>query len=596
VESVLNFFFLIIALTYQVNEEKRELNAFVSIDGKSFANAQFPHNFHVDHQQAYTILESVTNSIFLHVTVSDRPRAEYGTILKSNSNGTDYVVSIEEVNRNEQGYVDFEKMQGLEGVALVNIIGNSDEVKAGSRKKLKSMITHNDGAEWSYIKPPREDSKGDNIPCYGESLEKCSLNIHGYTEREDYRDTFSSQSAVGLMIAVGNVGEFLTDKKDGNTFLTRDGGVTWTEIRKGAYMWEYGDSGSIIAIVNGHDSTNMLYYSLNEGRSWNEYKFSEDLVSVDDIATVPSDTSRKFVLFGRPPAREGSKTFAIEVDFTGLTDRKCILDSGDTSKDDFELWSPFHPATNDGCLFGHEAMYHRKIPDRNCYIGWTADTDILKPHTVIRNCSCTRQDFECDFNYFRGSDGTCQLVPGYSPPDHKAICNEMPGQIEYWEPTGYRRIPLSTCEDGQQFDKVISHPCPGKEEDYEKKHRGLHGLGLFVVIMLPIGMALVVGYIIWDHFSRRYGQIRLGEDDEGQPAVMRYFIITVASIVAIASVIPTFARSVFLHLKSRLASRRYTTRSSFSRGSQRYTPVDIEEDGELLQGDEDDDDDLDAEL
>ncbi|ANB12962.1 Pep1p [Sugiyamaella lignohabitans] len=538
----------------------------------------------------------------MHITVSDRTRSEYGSILKSNSNGTDYVLSLEGVNRNDIGYVDFEKMHGLEGVALANVVSNLNEAKNGARKKLKTKITHNDGATWSFIKPPQRDSNGDSYDCSG-SLDECSLNLHGYTEREDYRDSYSSDSAVGLMIAVGNVGKSLTDKKDGNTFLTRDGGITWKEIRKGAFMWEFGDSGSIITIVNGHDSTNVLYYSLNEGASWNEYKFSDDLVKVDDIATVPSDTSRKFVLFGRPPAKEGAKSFAIQVDFTGLTDRKCVLDSGDANKDDFELWAPSHPDLKESCLFGHEALYHRKIPDRDCYIGWAPDRDIMKPHQVIRNCTCSRQDFECDFNYYAANDGTCQLVPGFSPPDHKAVCTEMPGTIEYWEPTGYRRVPLSTCDGGSEFDRVVSHPCPGEEDRYDRKHGGLGGFALFVVVMLPIGMALVIGYIVWDHFQKRYGQIRLGAEDDDQPAVLRYAVISVAAVIAFVSVIPTFAKAAFENITSRLSGSRqgirFTTRSSLSRNNQRYSPVDIEESGELLGEDDDDildDEELDQEL
>jgi hypothetical protein len=37
----------------------------------------------------------------------------------------------------------------------------------------------------------------------------CSLQIHGYTARRDPKATYSSPSAAGLMMAVGNVGEEL---------------------------------------------------------------------------------------------------------------------------------------------------------------------------------------------------------------------------------------------------------------------------------------------------------------------------------------------------------------------------------------------------
>lgn len=564
----------------------------VSVDGETWAEAKFPYNFQVGKQQAYTVLESVTHSVFLHVTVTSRVGFEYGTILKSNSNGTDYVISMNDVNRNEQGYVDFEKMLGLEGVAIVNVVENPKEASEGSKKKLKTKITHNDGADWEYVSPPEKDSNDKKLSCDGSDLKKCSLNLHGYTERLDYRDTFSSQSAVGLMIGVGNVGEHLGVYEEGDTFLTRDGGITWHEVKKGAYLWEFGDSGSIVVLVSSKESTNVVHYSLDEGKNWEQYKFSEDMVNVGDIATIPSDTSRKFLLLGRQPAKKGEQSFTIQLDFTGLADRQCILDPEDESQSDFELWTPSHPMMEGNCLFGHEAQYHRKIPGRKCYIG---QSNIDKPHEVIKNCTCTRQDFECDFNYEKANDGTCKLIPGYSPPDHSAICSEFPDVYQYWEPTGYRRIPLSTCQGGQELDHVISYPCPGKEKEYNEKHRGLRGFALFFVIVLPIGMTAVIGYIIWDHYSRSYGQIRLGEEEDDQPAVIRWAIISVAAIVAVASVVPSFFQTVYTHIRQTIRSRwtgRYTSRSSFARGRQAYAPVEVEDEGELLRGESESEDDV----
>ena len=144
--------------------------------------------------QAYTILESSTKSVFLHVTTSEPPAPYWGNILKSNSNGTYFGLSMDNVNRNDAGYVDFEKMQGLEGVALVNVVANAKETDGGATKKLKTMITHNDGAEWAYIPRPANPQKFKVDWCDG-NIDKCALHLHGYTERDDPRDTFSSPSA-----------------------------------------------------------------------------------------------------------------------------------------------------------------------------------------------------------------------------------------------------------------------------------------------------------------------------------------------------------------------------------------------------------------
>lgn len=95
--------------------------------------------------QAYTILESSTSALFLHITISEPPAPYWGAILKSNSNGTYFGISIENVNRDMRGYVDFEKMIGLDGIALVNIVGNPELAAVNGVKELQSRITHNDG-------------------------------------------------------------------------------------------------------------------------------------------------------------------------------------------------------------------------------------------------------------------------------------------------------------------------------------------------------------------------------------------------------------------------------------------------------------------
>lgn len=52
---------------------------------------------------------------------------------------------MEHVNRDVRGFVDFEKMQGIPGISMANIVSNVHEVNMGNNKKLKSKITFNDG-------------------------------------------------------------------------------------------------------------------------------------------------------------------------------------------------------------------------------------------------------------------------------------------------------------------------------------------------------------------------------------------------------------------------------------------------------------------
>ncbi|PSK55766.1 Vacuolar protein sorting/targeting protein 10 [Elsinoe australis] len=572
------------------DHKQKSLRLDASIDGSTFANAQFPRNFQVEKQEAYTVLDSSTHAIFLHVTVNGDIDREYGSIIKSNSNGTSYVLSISHVNRNTAAYVDFEKMQGLEGVAVVNVVSNVDELQRGAAKKLRTLITHNDGAEWGPITPPEKDSDGKSFNCKDTSIEGCALHLHGYTERKDPRDTFSSPSAIGLMMAVGNVGPQLGTFKQGDTFITRDGGISWHEVFKGTYMWEYGDQGAIIVIVKADAPVKEVFYSRDEGKKWTSYQFSDHDVIIDDISTVPADTSRNFMLWGR----DKDQLITVNLDFSGLTDKMCKIDEEHPEREDLDyyLWTPKHPLSDDDCLFGHVAQFHRKKIESDCYNG----KEINHLHNVSRNCGCTRQDFECDYNYERQRDGSCKLVEGHDSPDHSAICKENPDAVEWYEPTGYRRIPLTTCEGGKELEfSARKHACPGKEEQFAKKN-GIGAWGTFFAIVIPISAAAGVGYWVWRNWDGKFGRIRLGDGAPGmggmldsESPLVRLPVLAISGVVAVVAALPMLLGSLWRVIADRVggrsgygySSRPYTSRGSFQRSRGDYAVVD-EDEGELL--------------
>ncbi|KAF2858043.1 glycosyl hydrolase [Piedraia hortae CBS 480.64] len=574
------------------NTELHSLEVDTSIDGQIFANAQFPKNFHVPQQQAYTVLDSSTHAVFMHVTVNSVEDSEYGSIVKSNSNGTNYVLSVDEVSRNRLGYVDFEKMQGLEGVAVVNRVANAKDADKGHAKKLQTFMTHNDGADWARIPMEKWERDGKEERCDG-GIEKCSLHLHGYTERRDPGDTFSSPSAVGLMLATGNVGEFLKTKKEADTWLTADGGVTWKLVAPGNWMWEFGDQGSILVIVKEDEPTREILYSLDEGSNWKRYTFSDALMTVEDLTTVPSDTSRNFLLWGKMKGN----LVSVNIDFSGLEERRhsCHLDERNPEgpQSDYYLWSPKHPQSDNDCLFGHVAQYHRKKTDASCYNG----RELQHLHNIARNCTCTRMDFECDYNYERVSDGSCRLIPGEKPLDPETVCRENPNLDEYYDITGYRRIPLTTCEGGFALDHTSTvRPCPGHEEGFKKKH-GISAWGVFLAIFLPIVAATGVGYWAYNHWDGKFGRIRLGEEsslptfmsrdtllDRDAPWI-KYPVIVISAVMALVSAVPAMVATLARRLAPQRDSSfpRFTNRSqfasSFGRGS--YEVVDdLENEGE----------------
>jgi hypothetical protein len=101
----------------------------------------------------------------MDVSQNQQYKEEYGTLFKSNSNGTFYSRILHYSNRNDRGLVDFEKMKGIPGVIVANSVSNPDELGAGGKKKVKSLISFDDGAHWEALSAPPKDSEGHEVKC-----------------------------------------------------------------------------------------------------------------------------------------------------------------------------------------------------------------------------------------------------------------------------------------------------------------------------------------------------------------------------------------------------------------------------------------------
>jgi len=269
---------------------------------------------------------------------------------------------------------------------------------------------------------------------------------------------------------------------------------------------------------------------------------------------------------------------------------QCKLDEKDVTGGDYDLWTPKHPNQPDDCLFGHISRYHRKKKTSNCYNGRM----IPHLHDATEDCACVRKDYECDYNYERQRDGTCALVKGFPPPDHTVLCQKE-GQIEYYVPTGYRKIFISTCDDNMSgakaFDKSQPIPCPGKEDEFGKKH-GSSAVGILFAVVIPIVIAAGVGYWVWKNWANKFGQIRLGEQSsfDSEAPWIKYPVLIIAGLVAAIQATPLLVSSLWRSASNAFGGRgtRFTTRDSFARGRGDYAVVDDDE-GELLGEDSDED-------
>ncbi|KOS16873.1 Vacuolar protein sorting/targeting protein 10 [Escovopsis weberi] len=571
------------------DKETGDMHALASLDGKHYERAHYPYNFREGHKNEYTVLDSSTHAVNLFVRAEGGSDKLYGSIIKSNSNGTSYVLSAANVNCNEQTFVDFERVAGLEGVTLINVVSNADstggEKPKKEKKQLQTKISHNDGSEWGFLPPPAKDRDGKAYSCGSSKGDgSCALHLHHYTERDDKRKTFGADTAIGLLFGVGNVGPHLGDFKDADTFMSTDAGISWKNVKKGRWTWQYGDQGSIIVLVQKATpknavKTDIVSYSVDEGNTWKDYKFTDEEVTVLDITTVRSGTSRNFLLWCRSSR---GKLFSVNLDFTGLTDKPCKYDKDGDS--DYYLWSPKHPLLDNDCLFGHVSRYLRKKTDRKCY-----NTQDIQRNVENENCECGRSDYECDFNYELDNHGQCKLVQGLKPISGEEWCSKNPNETSYFEPTGYRRVPLSTCQGGSELDRASTeHACTGHEDEFERKHRA-SGVAVFFAVVLPFAAAAAVGWYVWRHWDGKFGQIRLGENashfDSDRPWI-KYPVIAVSAAAAVVAALPLLAASLW-HLAAHALGRgaghyrgRFTTRDSFARGRGDYSIVDDE--GELL--------------
>ncbi|KIM23057.1 hypothetical protein M408DRAFT_266851 [Serendipita vermifera MAFF 305830] len=490
------------------------LDPYVSVDGRGFVKASFPPNVELREDRyngGRIIVQSTQNSTFLQIIASDYWRAQWGTLLKSNIDGTFYGSSLDYVDHDMRRELDYYPMPGIDGVALANVVTNPKEAVFTGKKKVQTRITHNDGGSWSPLNPPERDSYGATYPC---NEPPCSLHLQSHNATSSYGQRLQrSPTLAGLMMGVGNVGKIRSPYRDSDMFLTRNGGLTWEEVHKGTHIWEIGDSGSILVMASDERPVDHIKYSIDDGAHWTEYNFGTQ-IWVKGLYTSPKAMSRKFTLLGSHSHpmdwRTEPKDVVIYFNFAELTGTQCRLWG-------FEIWDP-SAEPGGKCLLGAVIPRYRLKKDSHCYIG-----DLVVPSLgVVRPCVCTDADFECEYNHVRNAAGDCVLIPGAVPLPSEEICTE--GDVWY-ERTEYRKIAKSMCTGGTRPDRGTWHYCRG------------HWLRVHATLLWSIAVAIllaIMGGAFWYYKRRnsRKGPIHLPDGDETPDVDMPSMLTSLSSSLA----------------------------------------------------------------
>ncbi|KAL4608616.1 sortilin-related receptor [Arapaima gigas] len=335
-------------------------------------------------------------------------------------------------------FADLHRVEGLRGVYIATLVNGSL-----SEDNMRSVITFDKGGTWDLLQPPVTDSLGGTLDCQVPPLMRPAYLA--------LRWTCILQRFLGL--SAGSVGRSLANKP--NVYMSSSAGARWRETLAGPHFYTWGDHGGIIMAIAQGGTTKELKFSTNEGETWTPFQFSNQEVYVYQLLTEPGEKSTIFTIFGSY-ADQGHSWLILQVNASDVLGVPC-------TESDYKHWSPSDERGN-GCLLGRKLVFKRRTPHATCFNG----EDFDRPITVT-NCSCTRQDYECDYGYKLSEDLSLELCipdPEFSgrlegPP---VPC---PAGTTYRHSKGYRKVSGDSCSGGDVEARLDGEmlPCPVGESN-----------------------------------------------------------------------------------------------------------------------------------
>ena len=167
-------------------------------------------------------------------------------------------------------------------------------------------------------------------------------------------------------MAVGSVSKKLLDYEESDTYLSRDAGATWVQVRRGAHKHAFADQGNIMVLVDDEKSTDHVRYSTDSGETWyvpSVFSLTMSLtfrrqkldlgvtLRAMVLTSAPGVTSHSLILLGalqRGDSKEKKRYALIHLDFGYLRTREC-------GENDVEKWYARGVNATD-CIMGQKVV------------------------------------------------------------------------------------------------------------------------------------------------------------------------------------------------------------------------------------------------
>ncbi|KAM9299149.1 sortilin-related receptor [Gastrophryne carolinensis] len=349
-----------------------------------------------------------------------------------------------------QPFADVHRVKGLKGIYIANVLNGPF-----AKENVATVITYDKGGTWEFLLAPGYSSYTDTTHC--PNPKDCHLHLaqplSQMSSQGRVMPIVSKDSAPGLIAATGYIGRDTSGKI--NLYVSSSAGVRWRESLLGSHYCTWGDHGGILVAIAQGVETNQLRYSTNEGETWKSFNFSDSPLIVYGLLTEPGEKSTVFTIFGSYIG-QGHSWVVMQVNASEVLGVPC-------SDNDYKLWSPSDERGNE-CLLGRKTVFKRRTPHATCFNGEDFDRPITSS-----NCSCTRQDFECDYGFKLDqnmSSEVCTPDPEFAG-NLYPIPSPCPMGTTYKRTRGYRRISGDTCSGGDVEARLDGEevPCPVGEEN-----------------------------------------------------------------------------------------------------------------------------------